>query len=61
MEHDYARIAYDAYRDHTGGKSLVSGQPIPGWDELPEPIQQAWEAAGSAVRELAGAQSCGCL
>ncbi len=42
-------IAYAAYRDYTGGKSLVSGQPIPEWADLPTVIQSAWNAAGEAV------------
>lgn len=44
-----AAIAYEAYRAHTGGKSLVSGAPIPEWSALPLPIQDAWLAAADAV------------
>lgn len=47
------QIAYDAYRNHAGGVSLVSGDPLPGWDELPERIQAAWEAAADSIRALA--------
>lgn len=43
--------AYNAYRDYTGGKSLVSGQPIPEWANLPTVIQSAWNAAAAAVLE----------
>lgn len=38
---DLAKIAYEAYRNHTGGKSLVSGSPIPIWENLSQPIQDA--------------------
>lgn len=44
-----AEIAYEAYRAHTGGKSLVSGAPIPQWSVLPLPIRDAWLAASDAV------------
>lgn len=43
------RIAYDAYRSMSHGLSLVSGQPIPEYDALPESIKAAWFAAGTAV------------
>jgi len=44
-----AKIAYEAYRAFTGGKSLASGEPIPEWSGLREDIQKAWEAAAEAV------------
>jgi len=43
------KIAYEAYRNHTGGKSLATGHPITEWDELPEEIRDAWNAAAGAV------------
>ncbi len=47
-------IGYDAYRAHTDGKSLISGQPIPEFENLSVPIQNAWEAAGQAVAASVG-------
>jgi hypothetical protein len=44
-----ARVGYEAYRNHTGGKSLATGQDIPAFDELPEKIKDAWLAAATAV------------
>ena len=41
--------AYEAYRDHTNGKSLATGQPIPQWYQLPPTIQEAWNAAAEAI------------
>lgn len=38
---------YAAYVRAAGGKSLVSGQPLPGWGDLPEPIKQAWRIAAA--------------
>lgn len=43
------KIAYEAYRTHSDGKSLVSGHPIPEWADLPMAIQAAWEKAADAV------------
>lgn len=43
------QIAYEGYRKASGGKSLISGQPLPEWDGLTSAIQAAWEASGEAV------------
>lgn len=43
------RIAYEAYCGHTQWRSLVSGAPLPRWQEATPEIQAAWEAAGKAV------------
>lgn len=44
-----AEIAYEAYRKSSGGKSLISGAPIPEFAALPEAIKVAWKAAADAV------------
>jgi hypothetical protein len=54
-----AEIAYEAYRANSGGKSLVSGQPIPAFAELPEPIRAAWTAAADAVAATVGRADAG--
>jgi hypothetical protein len=43
------RIAYDAYCMNTGGKSLVSGDDLPLWDDLRDQFKTAWIAAAHAV------------
>jgi hypothetical protein len=43
------KIAYEAYFEHSDGKSLVSGASLPAWDDQAEEIRQAWEAAANAV------------
>lgn len=43
------QIGYEGYRNHTGGISLVSQQPIPAWEGLKKDIQDAWEAAAQAI------------
>jgi hypothetical protein len=45
------QIGYEAYRAHTGGISLASGQPIPDWSALKPEIQAAWDAAGEEIRK----------
>jgi hypothetical protein len=47
---ELGRVAYEAYCEHTGGVSLVSGQKLPTWDILSPEIKAAWEAAANAVR-----------
>ena len=43
------RIAYEAYCESNGCKSLVSGDRLPGWDELKDEIKTAWDAAAKAT------------
>ena len=45
----YGQTAYEAYCAASDGKSLVSGEPLPAWDALPEPIASAWNRSGAAV------------
>lgn len=45
------RIAYEAYSRHSEGRSLVNGDPLPLWPEMPLHIRQAWDAAAEAVAE----------
>jgi hypothetical protein len=47
----FGRVAYEAYRKSSDGKSLVSGQALPEWDGLHERIKQAWEDAALSVLE----------
>ncbi len=49
------KIAYEAYCENTGWKSLVSGSQLSGsqlppWCDLSLAIQSAWEAAANAVQ-----------
>jgi hypothetical protein len=49
-----AQIAYEAYFEKAGGKSLATGQSLPNWDALSTPIKEAWEAAATAVVQAVG-------
>lgn len=43
------KIAYDAYFRFSDGKSLISGAPLPAWENQDPQIQAAWDAAAEAV------------
>ncbi len=45
----YGQVAYEAYSEHSGGKSLISGAELPSWDLLSSEIRAAWEASAKAV------------
>ena len=48
-DYKYAEIAYEAYRKSSGGFSLVTGDPIPEFFQLPARIKDAWFDAAAAV------------
>ena len=50
-ERRMAKILYDAYIKHTGGKSLATGDQLPPFDKLHEVIKEAWAASGAAALE----------
>ncbi len=43
------QIAYEAYWEHSLGKSLISGADLPIWEEQRAAVRVAWEAAAEAV------------
>jgi hypothetical protein len=45
------KLAYNAYCEAAGWKSLVSGAPLPQWEDLKPEIQLAWGAAACAVAD----------
>ncbi len=51
LRSDYGRIAYEAYSQAAGGRSLVTSQTLPEWDDLPLTIRAAWREAAKAVHE----------
>lgn len=46
---DRGRVGYEAYSEHTGGKSLVYGERLPSWNELNPEIKTAWQCAAEAI------------
>jgi hypothetical protein len=51
MDKDLGQVAYEAYSDAAGGRSLISGLELPEWHDLTDDLQTAWRAAASAVRQ----------
>jgi hypothetical protein len=49
---NYGQVAYEAYSGAAEGRSLISGLELPAWKDLSDEIQNAWCAAGIAVRAL---------
>lgn len=45
----YGQTAYDAYFKYCDGKSLISGAPLPAWEDQAQNIRDAWCKAGEAV------------
>lgn len=51
-DYSLAAIAYQAYCRASGGRSLISGASLPGFDGLRPIIKEAWwEAAREVERE----------
>jgi hypothetical protein len=46
---DIGQVAYEGYCTVSDGKSLVSGAPLPTWEEQAPEIREAWRAAADAV------------
>jgi hypothetical protein len=47
-----AQSAYEAYCNHTGWKSLATGQDLPQWEALKPSIKAAWLVSVRAIRQL---------
>jgi len=45
-----AAIGYEHYGNKAGWKNYL-GRPMPKWEELPEPIREAWMAASQGIAE----------
>ena len=46
----YGQIAYEGYFESCGGRSLISGAPLPAWESQSPEIQKAWaQAAGDVI------------
>lgn len=50
MDTNYGKVAYEAYCNATGGRSLISGAELPTWEKLDARIQNAWVEAAAAVQ-----------
>ncbi len=54
--YEYGQAGYDAYAQCTGGKTF-DGRDMPLWSELPQRIQDAWNAAAEAIEERIASES----
>lgn len=43
------QVAYEAYLEASGGRSLVSGTQLPTWERQAEVIRKAWEHVADTV------------
>lgn len=50
------RAAYEGYRSSSGGKSLISGDPLPPFERLKPVVQLAWVVGAEAAVETAQAR-----
>jgi hypothetical protein len=41
------RVMYERYADHADGRSAVTGEPLPAWDEAEEEIREHWRHAAA--------------
>lgn len=44
-----AQRGYEAYSKYTGGKSVITGDPLPEWHQLLGVVANAWFAAAKAI------------
>jgi len=51
-EEKVAKKAYEAYCLYTDNKSLVTGDDLPTWENLPLNIRSAWDASAQAIIEF---------
>jgi hypothetical protein len=51
---EMAKIAYDNYCHYTQGISLVTGEKLPNWDDLPDNIKRAWRGSMLSVIDYIG-------
>lgn len=46
---NHAKIAYQAYCDHAGGRSLITGKLLPTWENVKPEVKVGWLKAAMAV------------
>lgn len=50
---ELGRVAYEAYLKAMSGRSLVTGEPLPHWSQLPPENRAGWVAAARAAMKCA--------
>jgi len=46
---DLGMVAYEGYRACADGRSVITGAPIPPWDETDPRVRECWRAAADCV------------
>jgi hypothetical protein len=46
---DIARAGYEAYAAYTGNKSVITGDDLPKWNDLPGGVINAWFCAAESM------------
>lgn len=46
---DYAEIAYNAYKNQSNGRSIITGDLLPEFSELKSLVKLSWESAAKAI------------
>ena len=46
---ELAKVNYEGYCNSTGGVSLISGDKLPDFESLKEPIKNAWKQASKEL------------
>lgn len=49
---DIARVGYEAYSAATGGKSIITGDPLPDFATTKPEVQGAWVEAAKVMRNV---------
>jgi hypothetical protein len=49
MKEPLGFAAYEGYMAACGGRSLISGQTLPNWEDQDVRIREAWDAAATEV------------
>lgn len=47
-----AKVGYESYAAHTGNKSVVTGDDLPTWEQLPGSVVNAWFAAADGMTKF---------
>jgi hypothetical protein len=51
-----AQKGYESYCRYTGNKSVVTGDDLPAWNDLPGEVNNAWCAAADEIIDLLAKQ-----
>lgn len=50
------QLAYEGFSDRSGGKSVITSEPLPSWGAQIQAVKDSWEAAAAAVTRATNAE-----